>query len=135
MWYLVNPIEVTDPETGKKEVRGVFKHLGRLSQDIIKKGGYKLSALEIEGGILEFPKVQEAVVVGLKDEKMGQEVAALIVFRKSDNPVEVLLEELKAHCGKELSPYKIPRIWKVVDEIQKNAIGKVVKKEIVLLFE
>lgn len=51
---IVNPIELEDKATGKKTVTGVFKHLGRLSQDIIKKGGYKLSALEIEGGILEF---------------------------------------------------------------------------------
>lgn len=51
--------------------RGMFKHLGRLSQDIIKKGGYKISALEIEGRILEHPSVLEIVVVGIHDEKQG----------------------------------------------------------------
>lgn len=51
--------------------RGMFKHLGRLSQDIIKKGGYKLSALEIESAILENSSVQEVVVVGIPDEKHG----------------------------------------------------------------
>ena len=49
----------------------MFKHLGRLSQDIIKKGGYKLSALEIESAILEHTSVQEIVVVGISDEKHG----------------------------------------------------------------
>jgi malonyl-CoA/methylmalonyl-CoA synthetase len=60
---------------------GMFKHLGRLSQDIIKKGGYKLSALEIESAILEHPSVQEIVVVGIDCPKQGQEIAALIQFR------------------------------------------------------
>ena len=123
-----------DRHTGKKIVTGVFKHLGRLSQDIIKKGGYKLSALEIEGGILEFAKVSEAVVVGLPDEKLGQEVAAMIVFHKGEQSKDELLELLKGHCARTLSSYKIPRVWKVVNEIQKNAIGKVVKKEIIKLF-
>ena len=59
---------------------GMYKHLGRLSQDIIKKGGFKLSALEIEGAILEHPSVSEIVVVGIPDEKHGQEVAALVMF-------------------------------------------------------
>ncbi len=49
----------------------MLKHLGRLSQDIIKKGGYKISALEIEGSILEHPSVQEIVIVGIPCEKMG----------------------------------------------------------------
>ena len=51
--------------------KGMFKHLGRFSQDIIKKGGYKLSALEIESAILEHTSVQEIVVVGIPDEKHG----------------------------------------------------------------
>lgn len=62
IFLIVNP---TDSGTN----RGMFKHLGRLSQDIIKKGGYKLSALEIEGSILEHPSVSEIVVVGIPDEK------------------------------------------------------------------
>lgn len=110
----------------------MFKHLGRLSQDIIKKGGYKLSALEIEGSILEHPSVSEVVVVGLPDEKHGQEVAALVTFRTGVK--DEMLEELKIHCTKVLSSYKIPRVWKVTKDIPKNAIGKVVKKDIILLF-
>lgn len=110
----------------------MFKHLGRLSQDIIKKGGYKLSALEIEGAILEFPQVQEAVVVGLPDAKLGQELAAVIVFRHT--PQADLLGQLQAHLARTLSPYKIPRVWRVAADIPKNAIGKVVKKDIIKLF-
>ena len=72
----------------------MFKHLGRLSQDIIKKGGYKLSALEIECAILEFPLVSEAVVVGVPDAKLGQEVAAMIVFRNSNLKQDELLTQL-----------------------------------------
>ncbi|TNV79998.1 hypothetical protein FGO68_gene16782 [Halteria grandinella] len=116
------------------EKSGMFKHLGRLSQDIIKKGGYKLSALEIEGTILEHPSVSEIVVVGIPDDKHGQEVAAIILFHKSTTSQDELLKTIQDHCKKVLSSYKIPRVWKVVEEIPKNAIGKVVKKDIVKLF-
>lgn len=60
----------------------MYKILGRLSQDIIKKGGYKLSALEIEGVILEHPDVDEVCVLGIYDEKMGEEVGVYIVPTK-----------------------------------------------------
>ena len=85
--------------------------------------------------ILEHPSVQEIVVVGIPCEKHGQEIAALIQFRISDRVTQdQMLEEIQGHCKKVLSSYKIPRVWRVTAEIPKNAIGKVVKKEIAKLF-
>jgi acyl-coenzyme A synthetase/AMP-(fatty) acid ligase len=85
--------------------------------------------------ILEHPSVQEIVVVGIPCVKHGQEIAALIQFRISSIVThDKMLEEIQEHCKKVLSSYKIPRIWRVIEEIPKNAIGKVVKKEIAKLF-
>jgi acyl-CoA synthetase (AMP-forming)/AMP-acid ligase II len=58
---------------------GDFKILGRLSQDIIKKGGYKLSALEIEDRLLQHTSVAEVAVIGVPDEKYGEEICAFVV--------------------------------------------------------
>ena len=114
----------------------MFKHLGRLSEDIIKRGGYKISALEIETAILEHPSVQEVVVVGIPDDQHGQEIGALVQFRERRDGLneDQLLQAVKEHCRTVLSSYKAPRVWKVTKDIPKNAIGKVVKKDIIKVF-
>ena len=85
--------------------------------------------------ILEHPSVQEIVVVGIPCEKHGQEIAALIQFRQTGNVTqEQMLEEIQGHCKRVLSSYKIPRVWRVTEEIPKTAIGKVVKKESAKIF-
>jgi acyl-coenzyme A synthetase/AMP-(fatty) acid ligase len=85
--------------------------------------------------ILEHPSVQEIVVVGIPCEKHGQEIAALIQLRIATRVThDKMLEEIQEHCKKVLSSYKIPRVWRLTEEIPKNAIGKVVKKEIAKLF-
>ena len=84
---------------------------------------------------MEHSSVQEIVVVGIPCEKHGQEIAALIQFRISGRMTqEQMLEDIQGHCKKVLSSYKIPRVWRVTEEIPKNVIGKVVKKEIAKLF-
>eukprot|EP00730_Choanoeca_flexa_P014771 TRINITY_DN6579_c0_g1_i1.p1 TRINITY_DN6579_c0_g1~~TRINITY_DN6579_c0_g1_i1.p1 ORF type:complete len:581 (+),score=138.88 TRINITY_DN6579_c0_g1_i1:24-1745(+) len=102
--------------------------LGRASADIIKSGGYKLSALEIERYILEHPNVGEVAVVGVDDDEWGQRVAAVVV-RKSQDTLE--LDALRAFLKEKMSGYKLPTILKVLDEIPKNAMGKVNKKSLV----
>mmetsp|Transcript_19309 Transcript_19309/g.13868 ORF Transcript_19309/g.13868 Transcript_19309/m.13868 type:complete len:94 (+) Transcript_19309:1124-1405(+) len=71
-WFLTGDYVTRDEE-------GAYKIMGRLSQDIIKKSGYKLSALEIEGRLLQHKSVQEACVLGVPNDKYGEEVAAFIV--------------------------------------------------------
>ena len=126
---------ITDPSTGKKwfmtgdaatrDANGVYSIKGRLSADIIKKGGYKISALDIEGVMLRNPAVKEICVLGVPDEKYGDEIAALVVMNMEYNFDEKALHEF----GKEyMSSYKVPRIWKELKELPRNQMGKINKK-------
>lgn len=115
---------------------GIFKIEGRQSVDIIKTGGYKVSALEVESHLLEHPLISDVCVVGVPDPKWGQKVAALIVVRKpnvgSATTKDALsLAELREWCKTRLASYQIPSIVKQMKQIPKNMIGKPNKKEIV----
>lgn len=110
-------------------VEGYYKILGRDSVDIIKSGGYKISALEIEDVLLRHPKIKECAVVGIADQKWGQVVAVAIC---SDE--DLSLEEIQIWSLDFLSNYKTPRSLKILEELPKNAMGKVVKPEIKKLF-
>lgn len=110
---------------------GYYRILGRLSVDIIKSGGYKLSALEIESVLLEHPAISECAVVGLPDDTWGEIVAAAIVLNTSQR---LLREELKAWCQERLSSYKIPKQILEVEHLPRNAMGKLAKPQIRDLF-
>lgn len=111
---------------------GYYRILGRLSVDIIKSGGYKLSALEIEAALLDHPTIRECAVVGLADETWGEAVAVAVVLESGEESLE--LDELR-HWGKErLSPYKLPRHLLLVESLPRNAMGKVTKREVEHLF-
>ena len=104
---------------------------GRQSADIIKTGGEKVSALEIEREILALPQVSECAVVGLPSESWGQKVAAVIVLSQKSGYEPWGLAEMRRELKTRLVPYKIPQDLEVVDEIKRNAMGKVNKKELV----
>jgi len=108
---------------------GYYKILGRDSVDIIKSGGYKISALEIEDVLLRHPKIKECAVVGIADQKWGELVA--VALCSSEN---LTLEEIQTWSLGFLSDYKTPRNLKIFKELPKNAMGKVVKTEIKKLF-
>ncbi|ENN70246.1 hypothetical protein HUJ04_013123 [Dendroctonus ponderosae] len=109
-----------------------FKMLGRKSQDIIKSGGYKISALEIESVILGSPLIKDCAVIGVSDKEWGQRVVAVVsVGPEGDSPVKV--EELIQYAELKLPKYAVPKEWRFVDSIPKNAMGKVNKKELVHL--
>ena len=110
-------------------VDGYYKILGRDSVDIIKSGGYKISALEIEDVLLRHPKIKECAVVGIADKKWGELVA--VALCSSEN---LTLEEIQTWSLDFLSDYKTPRNLKIFEELPKNAMGKVVKTEIKKLF-
>lgn len=101
---------------------GYVKILGRTSVDIIKSGGYKLSALEIEEALRRHPHVDEVAVVGVPDADWGEAVVAVIVARAPVDP-----NDLRQFLKHEVAPYKIPRKFVQVDELPKNALGKVTK--------
>jgi malonyl-CoA/methylmalonyl-CoA synthetase len=119
--------------TGDMAVReqGYYRIMGRLSVDIIKSGGYKLSALEIEAVLLEHPGILECAVIGLPDPVWGEAVTAVVVSRGETAPA---LAELREWCRSRLSPYKIPRNLKVVPQLPRNAMGKVTKPAVRSLF-
>lgn len=118
--------------------RGSYRILGRKSMDIIKSGGYKLSALEIEAVLLDHPAIAECAVVGVPDEAWGELVAAAVVpshaGAAADDAGGLTLERLRAWCRDRLSPYRIPRRLVVCEALPRNPMGKVVKPAVVDMF-
>jgi malonyl-CoA/methylmalonyl-CoA synthetase len=112
---------------------GYFRILGRLSVDIIKSGGYKLSALEIEAALLDHPVIRECAVVGLADDTWGESVAVAAALET--NAASLELEDLRRWAKERLSPYKLPRHLLLVESLPRNAMGKVAKREVARLFK
>ncbi|KAG4274397.1 hypothetical protein FPRO04_09355 [Fusarium proliferatum] len=103
---------------------------GRRSADIIKTGGEKVSALEVEREILALPEVDECAVVGLPSEAWGQKVAAVIVL-SSKAGESISLQSLRSALKTRITAYKIPQDMQIVEVLPRNAMGKVNKKELV----
>jgi len=101
-----------------------YRIMGRQSVDIIKSGGYKLSALEIEAALLDHPAIRECAVVGITDEMWGEKVAVAAVL---ESGCELDLGTLRTWCAKRLSKYKIPKKFLQVDSLPRNTMGKVTK--------
>lgn len=120
-------------KTGDIAVResGYYRIMGRQSVDIIKSGGYKLSALEIEAACLDHPAICEAAVVGVPDDIWGEIVALAAVLESGE---ELSLESLREWCRDRLSKYRIPSRLLVVDKLPRNAMGKVTKPAVCQLF-
>ncbi len=106
---------------------GYYRIMGRSSVDIIKSGGYKLSALEIEGTLLTHDSVAECAVIGVEDETWGEAVTAFVVL-KPEHSLEHAA--LKKWCETRMSPYKIPKHLRVLESLPRNAMGKVMKPEL-----
>ena len=110
---------------------GAYRILGRSSVDILKTGGEKISALEIEGVILTHPEVRECAVVGLPDLDWGDRVCAAIVSEGEDH---LLADKLRAFAKKRLDPYKVPKEILIVSELPRNTMGKVTKPALLKFF-
>jgi malonyl-CoA/methylmalonyl-CoA synthetase len=120
-------------ETGDVGVRerGVHRILGRESVDILKTGGYKVSALEIEEALREHPAIRECAVVGVPDPEWGQRVAAAVLLHDGQ---ALTLEQLRAFGKERLAPYKVPSLLRVVEDLPRNALGKVQKPDVTRWF-
>ncbi|KAH6608929.1 hypothetical protein Trco_002275 [Trichoderma cornu-damae] len=103
---------------------------GRRSADIIKTGGEKVSALEVERELLSLPEVAEAAVVAVPSGSWGHKVGAVVVLDPSVAQKWAPLEMRRALKSR-LANYKIPQVMKVVDSIPRNAMGKINKKQLV----
>jgi malonyl-CoA/methylmalonyl-CoA synthetase len=109
---------------------GYYRIMGRNSVDIIKSGGYKISALEIEEVLRTHNHVDDCAVVAIPDDEWGELIVAAIVAHSPD----INLPELNSWLRERIASYKTPRNYIVVDELPKNAMGKVVKNEVKKLF-
>jgi malonyl-CoA/methylmalonyl-CoA synthetase len=110
---------------------GAFRLLGRSSVDILKCGGHKISALEIEEVLRTHPAIAECVVVGVEDIEWGQRVCCAAELRPG---ITLELDELKEWARARLAPYKIPKDLACVAQLPRNAMGKVVKPEVATFF-
>jgi malonyl-CoA/methylmalonyl-CoA synthetase len=110
---------------------GSYRILGRSSVDIIKTGGYKISALEIEEVLRTHPAVADGAVVGVEDEEWGERVCAAVELVPG---TQLSLPEVQAWAKQRLAPYKVPRALSVVQALPRNALGKVMKPEVAALF-
>jgi malonyl-CoA/methylmalonyl-CoA synthetase len=110
---------------------GRYRLLGRASVDIIKTGGYKVSALEIEDVLRGHPAISDCAVVGIPDPEWGERVSVAV------EPVAgstLAIEELRQWSGQILAPYKVPTALRIIDRLPRNAMGKVTKSDVKTLF-
>jgi malonyl-CoA/methylmalonyl-CoA synthetase len=123
-WFCTGDIGVVE--------NGVYRILGRNSVDIIKTGGYKISALEIEEVLRTHPQINECAVIGIKDEEWGERVAAALLMKPES---AMTLEALRSWAKERLAAYKIPTRICLVDDLPRNAMGKVIKPKVMELFQ
>ncbi|MCP9770565.1 long-chain fatty acid--CoA ligase [Lacihabitans sp. LS3-19] len=122
-WFKTGDVAVVE--------NGYYRILGRDSVDIIKSGGYKISALEIEEVLRKHPQLNDCAVVGVPDEEWGELVVAAIVVRNKNLDLKQLNEWIR-----DMMPaYKTPRKYLVVEELPRNAMGKVTKNDVKELFK
>ena len=122
-WFLTGDVAI--------EEDGYYRILGRQSVDLIKSGGYKISALEVEELLREHPDVRDCAVVGIADPDLGERVAAVVILAPG---VVLDRQDLRAWAKERMAPYKVPKEVRFVAELPRNAMGKVTKPELRPLF-
>jgi fatty acid CoA ligase FadD36 len=115
-WYRTGDVAVIDEA-------GMHRIVGRESVDLIKTGGFRVGAGEIETVLLGHPGVAEVAVVGVPDDDLGQRIVAFVV---GDADPQALID----YVAQQLSVHKRPREVRLVDSLPRNAMGKVLKKEL-----
>lgn len=108
-----------------------YRILGRMSVDIIKTGGYKVSALEIEEVLRTHSDILDCAVVGVEDAEWGERVCAALILKSGS---DLSLENLRSWAKERLATYKVPSKILVVEELPRNAMGKVTKPSVAKLF-
>lgn len=113
-------------DVGMWDADGNLKIVDRI-KDMVIRGGYNVYPAEVENVLHEHPAVLDAAVIGVPDEKYGEEVAAVLAVAPGTDPDP---EEIVALCREHLSAYKVPRLVHVVDALPKGATGKTLKRGI-----
>jgi malonyl-CoA/methylmalonyl-CoA synthetase len=119
-WFMTGDMATRNAE-------GSLKLVGRKSTDLIKSGGYRIGAGEIEGALLEHPAVAEAAVTARPDEDLGERIVAWIVTEPGQTATA---DELSDHVANLLTKHKRPREVHFIEELPRNAMGKVMKREL-----
>jgi malonyl-CoA/methylmalonyl-CoA synthetase len=120
-WFWTGDLATRAPD-------GYLRIVGRRSTDLIKTGGFKVGAGEVEGALLEHPAVSEAAVRGVPDDDLGERIVAWVVLEPAAAPPSV--DALADHVAGLLAPHKRPREVRFVDALPRNALGKVVKQRL-----
>jgi len=121
-WYMTG-------DTVQIDAEGYIFYTGR-ADDIISSAGYRIGPQEIENVLSEHSAVQECAVAGVPDSERGEIVKAWIILQDDSDASEALIEELKSYVKRETAPYKYPRMIEFVDDLPKNASGKIVRREL-----
>ena len=119
-WFMSGDLATRDES-------GSLKLVGRKSTDLIKSGGYRIGAGEIEGALLEHPAVAEVAVTAAPDDDLGERIVAWVVTEEGRSPTA---DELSEHVATLLTRHKRPREVHFVDALPRNAMGKVMKREL-----
>jgi len=104
-----------------------FLYIVGRKKDVIIRGGNNIHAVDVEAVLLEHPQVVEAAVVGVPHQVLGEDVAAVVVLVPGSTTTP---DELRRHCADALADYKVPRRIELVDELPRNATGKVLKAQL-----
>ncbi|MGW2489188.1 acyl-CoA synthetase [Streptomyces sp. NPDC001606] len=118
-WFRTGDMAVREPD-------GYVRIVGRKATDLIKSGGYKIGAGEIENALLEHPGVREAAVTGEPDADLGERIVAWVVPADPQTPPAA--EELADHVARRLAPHKRPRVVRYRDSLPRNDLGKLMKR-------
>lgn len=130
-----------NPEATEESIYGGWFHSGDLGhrdddgyyfitdrkKDLIIRGGFNISPREVEEAIATNPKVQEAAVVAVRDKREREAVKAFVVLKE---PGSITTSELSEFCTANLAPYKVPKLFEIVEALPKNASGKVLRREL-----
>ncbi len=115
-------------DVGSVDADGWLRVVGR-KKVVIVRGGANVYPAEVERVLTACPGVAAAAVFGVPDERLGERVAALV----EPAAAGVELDELRELCGRELARYKVPEVWASVTQLPTNAMGKVVRTNLVEL--
>jgi malonyl-CoA/methylmalonyl-CoA synthetase len=118
-WFRTGDMAVLDTD-------GCVRIVGRKATDLIKSGGYKIGAGEIENALLDHPGVREAAVTGEPDADLGERIVAWIVPADPQSPP--LADELADHVARRLAPHKRPRAVRFLESLPRNDMGKILKR-------
>lgn len=118
-WFRTGDMAIRDPD-------GSVRIVGRKATDLIKSGGYKIGAGEIENALLDHPGVREAAVTGEPDSDLGERIVAWVVPADPDDPPAA--DVLADHVAAQLAPHKRPRTVRYLDVLPRNDMGKIMKR-------